>query len=147
MKYRNLILSVLFWVVASISMAVTLPSSSYNFYESYNTGNEGFTLSLGTTFVNHSTLGVSAYTGSCTSDEVWTGDVSVCEDCCAQEFKQCMANGGTYQNCKEQRGYCDTECGYKALNQQTPAGEALLLIPFALAYALVRRRRQASEVA
>ena len=141
---KNIILSVLFWAVASVCLAVTLPSSSYNFYDSYRNGNESFTFSIGTSVVNYSTLGTSAYAGSCTNDGVWTGDVSICQGCCQDEFKQCMTNGGTYNDCKNLKGLCDSECDYKALNQEdSPLGETLLLLPFIAIYAVIRKRKEA----
>jgi hypothetical protein len=148
MKHINLILSVLFWMVASVAMAITLPSTSYNYYDSYKAGNDGFKLSLGSNFVNHSTLTASSYTGSCTNDGVWTGDVSVCESCCAEEFRTCMANTNNYPDCSQKRGLCDYECEYKALNQEdSPLGETLLLLPFIAIYAVVRKRKENAEQA
>ena len=81
MKNRYFILSVLFWAIASVCMAITLPSSSYNSYESYDMGNEGYTLGIGTTFKNTSIL--SSYNpGTCQGDKQDPNVLQDCQDCC-----------------------------------------------------------------
>ena len=144
MKHINLILSVLFWIVASVAMAVTLPTSSY--VGSSFGGSDSYETLLGTGV----RMNVSEYlqtssdinVNACTIENV-PRDPDVCSTCCGNEI---VAKGGTL----DEYLTCHDACtdGAFALNEEkSPLGEALLLIPFALAYALVRRRRQASEQA
>ena len=142
MKYRNLILSVLFWAIASVSMAVTLPSSSYSL--SVVQEEQPFTSPFGTTFRNISLL--TTYTsGNCTGGKE---DYSRCNPCCLNE----ICPGMTEEQCWAQRptelGDCIDYCSGTELGApESPLSSPLLLLPFALAYALIRRRRQVSEQA
>ena len=85
MKYRNLILSVLFWAIASMSMAVTLPSSSYSSFV-FDDEATAYTISTGTTFVNHSLSSGSVTDWGCTKEE---GDEygTSCWTCCTEKTK------------------------------------------------------------
>ncbi|MBR3871950.1 MAG: hypothetical protein IKJ22_04400 [Paludibacteraceae bacterium] len=85
MKYRNLILSVLFWATASVSMAVTLPSSSYSSFV-FDDDATAYTISTGTTFVNHSLSSGSVTDWGCTKEE---GDEysTSCWTCCTEKTK------------------------------------------------------------
>ena len=141
---KRYILFTLFLVSIVNVLAVTLPSTSYNLYDSYNNGNDGFTMSIGVNYVNYSTLSASAYSGSCTSDAAWTGDVSDCQKCCSDEFEVCMQTTKDYLTCRDLKGLCNAECDNKALNEEdTPLGEVFLLLPFVFAYAFIRKRKQA----
>lgn len=136
MKNRNLILSVLFWAVASVCFAITLPSSSYNAY-SAGDADESFTLGVGSTF-NNAYLTASTYTGSCTY-EAFNGDVGGCQNCCEKEF-----TCGDYDfDCWDLRGLCIDQCGEPLGG--LPLGSPLLLLPFIAVYAVVRRNRKDNE--
>ena len=143
MKYRNLILSVLFWAVASVSIAVTLPSSSYT--GSFFVGSDSYEAELGSgvkmigsTLLSASASGVDF--SHCVKEGV-PQDVPECESCCGFILPMGPSYGPVYLTC-----FNSCQQG-KALGETTPTGSVYFLIPFALAYAFIRRRRQASEVA
>lgn len=142
---KRYILFALFLVSIVNVLAITLPSTSYSSYDSYNSGNDGFKMSIGVNYVNYSTLTASAYSGSCTSDAAWTGDVSDCQRCCSDEFELCMqTSNNDYLYCRDLKGLCNAECDNKALNEEdTPLGEVLLLLPFIATYVLIRKRKEA----
>ena len=147
MKYRNLILSVLFWAIASVSMAVILPSEPFG--SSYgNVGNDSYTLSIGSQFKNTAILSTANYeNGGCVLDPSTPSDrvESDCSECCSENvFRPCMAEGGTYSSCGELAESCKQSC--KA-TFSLPLGSSLLLLPFALVYALVRKRKENAEQA
>jgi hypothetical protein len=81
MKNKNLILSVLFWFVASSIMAITLPSSSYESFAISDDAEQAYSISTGTTFKNHSTLSTNSYAG-CSKDE--SAEIGFCNTCCAE---------------------------------------------------------------
>ena len=151
MKYRNLILSVLFWAIASVSMAVTLPSSSYVAFEGVNFGNESYTLGVGVTFKNSSLLSTGYETNTAsdatctvapgTSDEE---TFSYCSECCTMSvFYPCLGelgdSEGAVKECEKRSGACTQSCKD---SRSLPLGSSLLLLPFALVYALVRKRKE-----
>lgn len=144
MKNRNLILSVLFWAIASVSMAVTLPSSSYSVLVA-DTEEIPFTSPFGATFKNVSLLG--AYTsGKCTGGKDL--GYSHCNTCCLTEICPGMTEEQCWNQKASELGECINYCSETELGApESPLSSPLLLLPFALAYALVRRRRQASEQA
>lgn len=82
MKNRNLILSVLLWAVASVSMAITLPTSSYSSFV-FDDDATAYTISTGTTFLNHSLSSSSTTDFGCYKEE---GDEfgTSCWDCCTR---------------------------------------------------------------
>lgn len=140
MKYINLILSVLSWMVASVAMAVTLPTSSY--VGSSFGGSDSYETLLGTGVK----MNVSEYlqassnvdVNACTIENV-PRDPDVCNTCCGNEI---IAKGGTldeYLTCHDACSH-----GAFALNEEkSPLGEALILLPFIATYALIRKRKQA----
>lgn len=141
MKYRNFILSVLFWAIASICMAVKLPSSSFS--GSFFLGAESYEAELGTgaRMVGADMLTASA-SGVDFSHCVKEGvpqDIPECESCCGFILPMGPSYGPVYLTC-----FNSCQQG-KALGETTPTGSVYFLIPFALAYALVRRKRQVSE--
>ena len=81
MKYRNLILSVLFWAIASMSMAVTLPSSSYSSFV-FDDDATAYTISTGTTFVNHSLSSSATQDWGCHKKDEGDEFGTFCWDCC-----------------------------------------------------------------
>jgi hypothetical protein len=136
MKNRYFILSVLFWAIASVCMAVTLPSSSYSSNFAFaNSDNESYVSSIGIQITNHAML--SAYNAEC--DEyreggyAYQGDINQCFICC---------NGISDRIARaECLDLCDTPLGM-------PLGTTLCLAPFALAYAgfmFYRRRKENAE--
>lgn len=139
MKNRYFILSVMFWAIASVCMAVTLPTTHYSSYSDTEYGNDEFSLGIGTSFLNYSTLG--AYeSGTCNSDGL-VGDAAdqYCETCCEEQYQICEAFGDG--NCDELKLSCINDC----MGYSLPLGTPLLLLPFALAYAVVRRNRKDKE--
>lgn len=148
MKYRNLILSVLCWLVASVSLAVTLPSSSYT--GSFFTGAETYEAQLGSgvSMVGSTLLSTSSNVDPyyCMKEGI-EQDVLYCTGCCTTYVQdECFkSNPVNPDECFSLNQICFESCtgGSRSL----PLGSPLLLLPFALAYALIRRRHQASEVA
>ena len=137
MKNRYFILSVLFWAIASVCMAVTLPSSSYSSNFAFaNSDNESYVSSIGIQITNHAML--SAYAGECDEyregGQLWQEDANGCTDCCDRNFPSGVDREGRAQ-CYNM---CDTPLGM-------PLGTPLLLLPFALVYALIRRKHMAME--
>ena len=146
MKHISLFLSVLFWAVASVSMAVTLPSSSYSL--SVVQEEQPFTSPFGTTFKNISLL--TTYTsGNCTGGKE---DYSRCNPCCLNE----ICPGKTEKECWEQKpaelGDCIDYCSGTELGGTDSPLDAPVYVPlsFILAYAgfiFYRRRKENVEQA
>ena len=142
MKNRNLLLSVLFWAVASYALAITLPSSSYlgstvdvDFDASYST------ISMGTsTTITGSYLTASAsYDGACNDKPAVSQERTVC---CMGQIPEKF--GMSLTDCA--RSY-NTDClNYyqDCLNSASlPLGTPLMLLPFIAVYAVLRKRKQA----
>ena len=142
MKNRNLILSVIFWLVASCAFAITLPSSSYmvstadvNFDDSFST------FSIGTSStITGSYLGASqSYDGACNENPPVSQERTIC---CMGQIPEIF--GQTLTDCA--KSY-NTDClNYyqDCLNSASlPLGTPLLLLPFIAVYAVIRRRKQA----
>lgn len=142
MKNRYFIFSVLFWLVASCAWAITLPSSSYmGSTTEVDFDNSFSTFSIGTSStVTGSYLGASqSYDGACNENPPVSQERTIC--CmgqipeifgqtlteCAQKYNQDCLN--YYQDCLD--------------STSLPLGSPLLLLPFALAYAVIRRRKEA----
>ena len=136
---KNIILSVLFWAIASVTMAVTLPSSSYNSLESYTTTDVvSFSMSSGPSFLGNAAV-IDERAGSCYVDKQDPGAVQKCEDCClGSVYVPCLEKGGSDDEC----GAANLECYNACLGRSLPLGTPLLLLPFALVYAIVRRKRK-----
>ena len=139
MKNRYFILSMLFWAIASVCMAISLPSSSYTSQYSYS--EETFTISTGATFGGSMLRNsITDEVGLACGESVDEGINSDCAECCQEKVSDW--NLSTEGNMKY--GNCMTSCEGWALNEEdTPIGETLILIPFALAYAVIRRRKEA----
>ena len=135
MKNRYFILSVLFWAIASVCMAVTLPSSSFTVYSGSEDTELGFVSDRGISFLG--TGQTSNYDGPCQYAD-WKGDSSGCVKCCEESFT-CAT---TDYDCWFQRGLCIDQCGDPLGG--LPLGSPLLLLPFALVYAFVRKRKEAT---
>ena len=142
MKNRNLILSVLFWLVASCALAITLPTSSYTGVASDADFDFGYSsISVGTSStITGSYLGVSeSYDGSCNDNPpVSQARTACCTGKVAEVFGQslydCAKNNNT--DCLEYY----TDC----LNSASlPLGTPLMLLPFIAVYAFIRKRKQA----
>ena len=89
MKNRYFILSILFWAIASVCLAIKLPASPFvSEYAYADSDNESYVSSIGTQIMNHAML--SAYTGECDEyregGKLWQGDVNGCTDCCDLYF-------------------------------------------------------------
>ena len=143
MKNRNLILSVLLWVVCSTVFAVTLPSSSYSFAESYTTTDAiSFSFGSGTSILGNAAPIDDARAASCYVDKQDPNAIQKCEDCClGSAYIPCIENGGSDEEC----GQANLDCYNACLGRSLPLGSPLLLLPFALVYAFVRRKRMAME--
>ncbi len=146
MKNRNLILSVLFWAIASVSMAVTLPTSSYSSFVMDEEAS-AYSISTGTTFMNHSLTasGTSAYE-QCSQDvnPDYAGNPPKCMDCCAPIV-------GTRDLTDQNLLSCLSFCTGLALGGYTPLDASVyVLLALALAYAgfmYYRRRKENVEQA
>ena len=138
MKNRYFILSILFWAIASVCLAIKLPASPFiSEYAYADSDNESYVSSIGTQIMNHAML--SAYNGECDEyregGELWQGDADLCKGCC-DGISDREARAQCYN-------MCDTPLGM-------PLGTTLCLAPFALAYAgfmFYRRRKENAEQA
>ena len=139
MKNRYLILSVLFWMVASVAMAVTLPSSSYSMYEGMNGNNETYTLGIGTTISGTPMLYSSQNIdiAVCTIEGT-PQDPNVCGECCFSKVLMIYDDEAAYN-------LCVNSCTNGVALGESPLGEALILLPFIAIYAVVRRNRKDKE--
>ena len=140
MKNRNLILSVLLWVVCSSVFAVTLPSSSYSAFETSNVS-ESYTLGLGSSFRNTAMLTSSSYEYSCIDADYDKNDnaqLEACERCC-DNLDTCMQAIGDFNECLNASLRCKNACQGASL----PLGTPLLLLPFIAIYAVLRKRKEA----
>lgn len=139
MKNRYFILSVLFWAIASASMAVVLPTSSFTAFSGSENAELSYVSDRGVSFLGSTVDTRSAvYNGTCTY-EAWNGDVSGCKDCCDKEF----TCGTTDYDCWLLRGACIDQCGEPLGG--LPLGSPLLLLPFIGIYAVIRRKRMVIE--
>ena len=141
---KNIILSVLFWVLASAVMAIKLPAESFGSYDTYEYGNDSYTLGIGSTIMNTAVLGTASYQdGGCVVDPGTSADdvKTHCAECCNDNvFIPCIVNGGNEDSCGALHYDCRQAC---ERSFSVPLGSALLLLPFALAYAVIRRRKEA----
>jgi hypothetical protein len=144
MKNKNLILSVLVWILASSIMAITLPSSPYETFVISNDTEQAYSLAAGTTIKNHSTLGSSNYEQTCSKEE--TVEIGECNNCCAAavgcsptDYACLAANSEVYAACM---GYCQgSHLGSLDAN-------VMVLISMVIAYAgfmFYRRRKENAE--
>ena len=137
MKNRNLILSVLLWVVCSSVFAVTLPSISYHSsYVGENGGTENIILGTGTSYTQvYLTSSSTEYADACYT--IAEGDVDECLDCC-EEYEDACPPGDL--NCYDKVRVCKTTCHE---GPSLPLGTPLMLLPFIAVYAVLRKRKQA----
>jgi hypothetical protein len=132
MKNRYFILSILFWAIASVCMAITLPMSSYNSdYATAMSDNESYVSTIGIQVRNYAVL--TAYNNQCDHlrpDETSgsDGDIEACKDCCRTNVERGEARQECMLNCSIPLGM--------------PLGTPLLLLPFIAVYALVRKRKE-----
>jgi hypothetical protein len=144
MKNRNLILSVLFWAVVTACMAITLPSSSYSGNYIDESSSRELKLGTGASFVGTPFLrtsnNIDVDASVCTEVGV-PKDPVVCAPCCFDNvYKLCMEQtGNDVQACGPLNETCNKSC---ANGSSLPLGTPLLLLPFALGYAVVRRNRK-----
>ena len=130
------------WAIASVCMAITLPSSSYSAYETTNVS-ESFTLGIGSSITNTYMASAGDYArGTCTVDKQDPNAIYLCEQCCiGTVLMPCAQQGGTEATCGPAYKECINDC----MGASLPLGTPLLLLPFALVYALVRRKRNVVE--
>lgn len=129
-------------MLASVAMAVTLPTSSFS--GSFSGGAESYEVLLGTGVKMNGTSMLRSSTGdidpyTCT-DEGNPRDEADCTVCCANEVAwRCAKAGGSESECGELNMICLDGCtnGSRSL----PLGSSLLLLPFALAYTFIRKRK------
>lgn len=147
MKHISLFLSVLFWAVASVSMAVTLPSSSYSL--SVVQEEQPFTSPFGTTFRNISLL--TTYTsGNCTGGNEL--GYTHCNTCCLNEICDGMTEKQCWAEKAAELGECIDYCSETELGGTDSPLDAPVYVPlaFILAYAgfmYYRRRKENAEQA
>ena len=135
MKNRNLILSVVLWVIASAVFAVKLPSSPFQATGmSYDAASENITVSSGAKYTQvYLTSNITEFADACYGTDV---DEEECIDCCVEYEKQCKGDTDCYQKVD----ICKTTCRE---GPSLPLGTPLMLLPFIAAYAVLRRREQA----
>ena len=141
MKNRNLILSVLFWMVTSVAMAVTLPSSSYNAFDGYGSQDViSFSVRGGSSILGNAAVVDDSRAATCNVDKQDPAAMQKCEDCCfGAVLWPCLQQGGNETTCGP--GYL--ECINSCMGASLPLGTPLLLLPFLAIYAVIRRRKQA----
>ena len=133
MKNRYFILSVLFWAIASVCMAVTLPKSSFTVFSGSEDTELSYVSDRGISFLGASSS--TSYNGPCAYED-WKGDSSGCVKCCEGEFT-CAT---TDYDCWYQRGLCIDQCGEPLGG--LPLGSSLILLPFIAIYAVIRKRKE-----
>ncbi len=137
MKNKNLILSVLFWAVASVCMAVSLPSSSYtgSFIDNGVSTETllGTGVRMNSTLLSSSDIDVTV----CTTEGV-EGDPAYCGTCCQEKILFKYDDEEAYKKCVNS---CTN--GYSL--GESPLGEVLILLPFIAIYAVIRRNRKDKE--
>ena len=142
MKNRNLILSVIFWLVASCAFAITLPSSSYmGSTTEVDFDNSFSTFSIGTSStVTGSYLGASqSYDGACNENPPVSQERTIC---CMGQIPEIF--GQTLTDCAKSYNQDCLNYYQDCLNSASlPLGTPLLLLPFALVYGVIRRRKEA----
>lgn len=136
MKNRNFILSMLFWCIASLAMAIQLPSSSYSIYEGMSGSSEAYTLGIGTTISGTPMLYSSQNIdiAVCTIEGT-PQDPDVCGECCFSKVLMIYDDEEAYN-------LCVNSCTNGVALGESPLGEALILLPFAFAYAVIKRKRK-----
>ena len=134
MKNRNLILSVLLWVVCSSVFAVTLPTSSYqSSLISNDAASENIILGSGTKYTQ-------IYNSSSNADwgnECWDdseGNEKLCLECCTRKLYAC-----TSSDCLTLNEACVGVCHN---GPSLPLGTPLMLLPFIAVYAFIHKRKQ-----
>ena len=128
------------------AMAVSLPSVSYKAYSGGIPTQESYSLSIGTTFVNHSTVG--AYEDVCGADSGFgSSDVHKCPGCCTDNaYDPCIREKGeeAWQECEALQIKCINNCEDYALGEirnplDAPTAFLLALIAAYGAVAVYRR--------
>ena len=148
MKNRYFILSVLFWAVASVSMAITLPSSSYSGSFVDEANSSVVQLGTGSSFVGTPCLfsanNIDVDTYACTKEGTPQDPSTECAPCCFRDvYKPCMEQtGNDVTACGALNETCNKSC---ANGSSLPLGSPLLLLPFIGIYAVIRRNRKDKE--
>lgn len=142
MKNKNLILSVIFWLVSTALMAVTLPSTSYyrgttESAETYQTQ-----VSTGVSINGYSLVG-AASDGSTNCIEANPQDVEVCRICCHEKvLMPCIEeNPSDPYLCGQLNTDCIMSCTHgSSLPLDAPTAFLLALIAAYVAFAVYRRK-------
>lgn len=136
MKNRYFILSVLFWAIATVSMAITLPTTSYqSSYLGAEGATEGIMLGNGTKYTQvYLSASNTEYADVCYG--AYPDDEDSCVECC-EDYEDACSPGDT--DCYDKIRICKTTCHE---GPSLPLGTPLLLLPFIAVYALVRRRKE-----
>lgn len=136
MKNRYFILSVLFWAIASVCMAITLPTTSYqSSYLGSEGASEGIMLGSGTTYTQvYLSASNTDYADACYG--AFSDDEDSCIECCENYEDACPAGD---LDCYDKVRICKTTCHE---GPSLPLGSPLLLLPFLAIYAMIRRRKE-----
>ena len=139
MKNRYFILSVLFWAIASVCMAITLPTTSYqSSYLGSEGASEGIMLGSGTTYTQvYLSASNTDYADACYG--AFSDDEDSCIECCENYEDACPAGD---LDCYDKVRICKTTCHE---GPSLPLGSPLLLLPFALVYAVIRKNSKDKE--
>ncbi len=144
MKNRNFILSVLFWAVASVCAAITLPTSSYMGSTSeVDFGDSFSTFSIGTSStITGSYLGASqSYDGACNDNPPVSQERTLC---CMGQIPEIF--GQTLTECAQKYDQDCLNYYQDCLNSASlPLGTPLLLLPFIAIYAVISRNRKKQQ--
>ena len=145
MKNRNLILSVLFWLIASTVMAVVLPSSPFyesSFYSDMESSD--FTIGTGVSYTNFSLrVANDDEDGIECAKKVQNGGTT-CDGCCDEVLTNSYGVDWFMDDTAEAKyGDCMTTCqGWSLGDEETPLGSPLSLLAFIAIYAVIRKRKE-----
>jgi hypothetical protein len=138
---KNIILSVLFWAVASVCLAIKLPSSSYSgsgvdYDNSFNS-----TFTIGSRSITGIYLSAAAYGGECASATV-DNMAQCCTDLLSSTYGISLNQATAQYYGGGDKEPLEFYNNWMSGNTSLPLGSPLLLLPFALVYALVRKRKE-----
>ena len=132
MKNRNLILSVLLWVISSTMFAVTLPSTSYqSSLIGEDASSENIVIGSGARYTQVYLTSSADWGNACWEES--QGYEKDCLACCKEKLYDCTSG-----DCLTLNEACVGVCHN---GPSLPLGSPLLLLPFIAVYAVIRNRK------
>jgi hypothetical protein len=146
---KKQILLIVMTLCAVSAMAVSLPKASYSSYRGYVPTQDTYSLSVGTTFVNQSTVG--AYEDLCGPNSGFSvTDTDPCPKCCQDNvFVPCLQTEGEAkaEECYNKQLQCVQNCQYALGEERNPLdAPVFFLLALIAAYGAVAvyRRKKAT---